>query len=151
MASPSMRAALDNHVRHLGYDFDAWIDNFAEDAVLEFPFFGSVGWPTATRGRDAIRAGLGAFLETMENFHIQNMRVYDAADPDMVIAEYDVHAAVRATGRLYDQQYVAILTARDGKIVRLREFPDMVVIAQTLIAPTAASAAGHAPAPGLGV
>jgi hypothetical protein len=76
MTSPSTRAALDNHVRYLGHDFDAWIDNFSEDAVLEFRFFGSVGWPTEMRGRDATRAGLGAFLETMDNFHIQNVRVY---------------------------------------------------------------------------
>jgi uncharacterized protein len=133
MTSPATRAALDNHARHLGYDFEAWIDNFAEDAVLEFPFFASIGWPTATKGRDAIRQGLGAFLETMDNFHIQDVRVYDAADPTMVFAEYDVHATVKATGQRYDQHYVAILHARDGKIVRLREFPDMIVIAKTLL------------------
>ena len=145
MTSPATRSAMKGHAEHLGRDFEAWIGLFAEDAVLQFPHFASLGWPTETRGRDAIKAGLGRFLESVDDFVLENVLVYEAADPDVVFAEYEVHARVKASGRRYDQSYIAMLTTRDGKIVRLREFPDMIAVAKAFLpeglATLAASAA----------
>jgi ketosteroid isomerase-like protein len=122
MTSPATLKAIEGHAKHLGRDFDAWIGLFAEDAVLEFPHFASLGWPTEARGRETIRANLESFLQSVDDF-FQNVRILEAADPDVVFAEYEVHAAVRATGRRYDQSYIAMLTTRDGKIARLRWVP----------------------------
>jgi ketosteroid isomerase-like protein len=130
VTSPATMGALKGHAQHLGRDFDAWVGLFADDAILEFPHFASLGWPTETRGRDSIRAGLGPFLESVDDFFLQNVRVYEAADPDTVFAEYEVHARVKATGRRYDQSYFAMLTARNRKIVRPREFPDTIAVAR---------------------
>jgi NADPH:quinone reductase-like Zn-dependent oxidoreductase len=126
-------AAARKHAMHFGRDFDAWVDLFAEDAVLEFPHFASLGWPTETRGRESIRADLGPFLQSVDDFFLRNVRVYEATDPDTVFAEYNVQAVVKSTGRRYDQSYIAVLTTRDGKIVRLREFPDTITVARAFL------------------
>jgi uncharacterized protein len=133
MTSPTTRAAIEGHAKHLGRDFDAWVDLFAEDAVIQFPHFASIGWATETRGRETIRKGLGPFLQSVNGFFLQNVRIYEAADPNTVFAEYDVHATVKESGRRYDQSYFVMLIAKDGKIAVLREFPDRIAVAKAFL------------------
>jgi ketosteroid isomerase-like protein len=61
-----------------------------------------------------------------------------------MFAEYD-DPTVKAAGRHYDQNYIAMLTAKDGEIVRLREFPDAIIVVKAFLPNGLADLAGTAP------
>ena len=75
------------------------------------------------------------FLEAVENFHFVNPRIYPFADPEAALAEVRAEAVIKATRRLYRQDYVVILRASGGKIAFLREYFDPVRAAHALDVP----------------
>lgn len=107
---------------------------FAPDAVLEFPYFASVGLPDRFEGRDAIAGLLHKVVLDFEDFRFQNIRLFPAEDVDRAFAEYEVDVVVRANGRRYHQLYGAQVVVRDGRITLLREFTDTLAISRALFA-----------------
>ena len=79
------------------------------------------------------------FLGAVENFRFVNPRVYPLADPEAAVAEVSAEATIKATRRIYRQDYVVILRAVGGKIAFLREYFDPVRAAQALDVPILAS------------
>jgi hypothetical protein len=71
----------------------------------------------------------------VENFRFFDTRVYAFADPEMAVAEFKAQGLIRATGRIYDQDYVLFLRAEGEKIAFLREYFDPVRAAKALNTP----------------
>ena len=113
-------------------DLEKALSLFAPDAVLEFPYFSSIGIPSRLEGKEAIRALLEPFLESVSDFRFQNIKIYPLADPNQVFAEYEVNATVKETGRRYHQLYGGRLVAANGQIQLLREFTNNVDAALAL-------------------
>ena len=116
-----------------------WVDLFAEDGVLEFPF-PPPGFPTRIEGRAALYEHMRSFPEQLE-VRFSEPVFYDTADPDLVIADFTSEGTALATGRTFRQAYLSIVWLRDGKIVRYRDFWDPWVIVEALGGPEVFAAA----------
>ena len=91
---------------------------FAVDGVLELP------WVKAhAQGPAAVEKMLTGLLAKIPDFRFKNL-TYFIQTPNQVAAEYQVEARVVDTGKLYQQTYVGVLLAQNGKIKLLRESLD---------------------------
>ncbi|WP_433472059.1 nuclear transport factor 2 family protein [Spirillospora sp. CA-142024] len=101
----------------------------AEDVVIEMPF-APAGQERRSEGRDAIaarlREGRAALPIVFEEF--RDVVVHETADPEVIVAEYELVAAVPGTGKRGSANFVTVLRARDGRIVHWREYQDRAAI-----------------------
>ncbi|NKZ03960.1 nuclear transport factor 2 family protein [Actinomadura latina] len=105
----------------------------AEDAVIEMPF-APAGHERRSEGRAAIAARLREGREALpiEFEEFRNVVVHATADPEVIVAEYEMVATVPGTGRRGSANFVLVLRARDGRIVHWREYQDRGAIAEAL-------------------
>jgi ketosteroid isomerase-like protein len=108
-------------------------DLYAEDIVIELPF-ARPGAPRRFEGRDVFRsysaAARTALPVRFEGF--RNVVLHDTADPEVIIAEYDLAGTVTTTDRQASASFVVVLRVRDGRIVHLREYQNVLGIAAAL-------------------
>ena len=113
---------LDAHLKLIGTDIERWLELFAEDAVVEFPYAPAAGLPERLEGREAIRR---YFVETPKHFRglvFTKVQRYLTTDPEVAIAEAHGSATIAVTGRQYEQDYVMMVRTRDGRISLYREY-----------------------------
>jgi ketosteroid isomerase-like protein len=108
-------------------------DLYAEDVVVELPF-ARPGMPRRFEGRAAFSsfasAGRVALPMRLEGF--RNVVIHDTADPEVIIAEYDLAGTVTTTNRQASESFVLVLRVRDGRIVHLREYQNVLGMAAAL-------------------
>ena len=75
------------------------------------------------------------FIGAVENFRFFDLRVHAFADLAWAVAEVKAEGRIKPTGRVYYQEYVLFLRAKDGKIAFLREYFDPVKAAKALNTP----------------
>jgi uncharacterized protein len=68
----------------------------------------------------------------VENFRFFDISVYPLADPEGAVAEVKGEGLIKATQRIYQQDYVVFLRASGGRIAFLREYFDPVRAAKAL-------------------
>jgi len=106
---------------------DEVFDLFSEDALLEFPFFKSIGIGDHLAGREAVRKQVASFVKNeTENFRFHDVKIWASADPDRAFGEYSVTAKIKSTGRVYSQTDVARCETKNGKIVHLIEYANPI-------------------------
>jgi len=113
----------------LNGDADGIADLFAPDAVIEFSFHGPPGTPVRVEGREAIREYSRRALASplrLEEYKVAEL--YQAQDPEVVIAEVRARATVTTTGRSLTATSVQILRIREGHIVLWHDFADPRVL-----------------------
>lgn len=102
----------------------------AEDVVIETPF--------APPGRPRRFVGRAEFLNfaRLERdalpVRLDEMRdvvVHETADPEVIVAEYELAGVVTTTGRRSAAPFIGVLRVRDGKVVLWREYQNMPAIA----------------------
>jgi hypothetical protein len=106
-------------------DADGFADLFAPDAVIEFSFHGPPGTPARLEGREAIREYSRRIMASplrVEAFDVAEL--YQAQDPEVVIAEMRAKATMTTTGRSITATSIQILRIREGHIVLCRDFAD---------------------------
>ena len=111
-----------DHLALIGKDIPAWVDLFAEDAVVEFPYASALGSPERLEGKFAIYNYMKDVPAQMQNLIFTNVREYQTSNPNLLLAEVHGEALIVATGRQYQQEYVMRLETKDGKIVHYREY-----------------------------
>jgi ketosteroid isomerase-like protein len=107
----------------------AWVngteDLWAEDVVVESPF-ARPGRPKRVEGRETFRKiaeeGRAALPVTFEESNV--IAIHDTTDPETIVVEYELVATLNATGERHSALFIGVLTARDGKVVRWREYQD---------------------------
>jgi ketosteroid isomerase-like protein len=123
----SARDVFDGLRRHLAGEEVAGL--WAEDVVVETPF-APPGRPRRVEGRAAVlemaRAGRAALPFTLE---MDEVTVHDTADPDVIIVEYALGAALPGTTERLSAPFIGVLRARDGQIAHWREYQDTLSIA----------------------
>ena len=108
----------------LSGDADGYADLFAPDGVIESPF-APAGAPSRLEGREAIRENARRVLASplrLEDLEVSEL--YQAEDPEVVIAEMRAKGTVTSTGRPFAATSVQVLRIREGLIVLLRDFAD---------------------------
>ena len=97
----------------------SFLDMLAEDAVMEFPF-APPGLPACLDGKAAIRnhvESLGGMLQ-IGSFSSPTIH----RTPSGFVLEFTCLGVGTQTGRAYNQEYVSVITLRDGRIVRYRDY-----------------------------
>ena len=108
-------------------------DMYAEDVVIELPF-ARPGMPRRFEGRETFRSFAAAARTALpvrfEAF--RHVTVHETADPEVIIAEYELAGTVTTTNRPASEAFVLILRVRDGQVVHLREYQNLLGIAAAL-------------------
>jgi ketosteroid isomerase-like protein len=111
-------------------DIDGWIDCFAADGVMEWPFR-LKDVPPRLEGRKAIRAALEPVWERAKRSRRrisghEHVVFHQTTDPEVAIVEFDiVGETVRGPFR---QAAVYLLRARSGRVLLLRELMDTAAL-----------------------
>jgi uncharacterized protein len=113
----------------LNGDADGLADLFAPDAVIEFSFHGPPGTPVRLEGREAIREYSRRVMASplrLEGYDVAEL--YQAQDPEVVIAEMRAEGTATTTGRPFTATSIQVLRIREGHIVLFRDFADPRVL-----------------------
>ena len=109
----------------LNGDADGFADLFTPGAVIEFSFHGPPGTPVRLEGREAIREYSRRVMASplrLEDYDVAEL--YQAQDPEVVIAEMRAKGTVTTTGRRFTATSIQVLRIREGHIVLYRDFAD---------------------------
>ncbi|ETK37684.1 nuclear transport factor 2 family protein [Microbispora sp. ATCC PTA-5024] len=105
---------------------------YALDAVHEFPFT-RPGVPSRLDGRDEIvnwiTAGWKAGPLKYERY--RTLAVHDTADPETIIVEQEALGTSASTGE-FALPNIVVLTVRNGQIVRLRDYVNILAAAEAM-------------------
>jgi ketosteroid isomerase-like protein len=104
---------------------DTLIDQlYDEDVDIEFPF-ARTAESRRVAGREAFRAvaAIGRAMPLRID-GVDEVRIHQTADPEVVVAEYAVRATLETNERTGTAGFVVVLRVRGGRIVELREYQD---------------------------
>lgn len=105
---------------------DQMAEVFAPDGVTEFPFR-LPGIPPKVEGREGIRAWLAPAVGAAFRFEeYRDVVVHDTTDPEVIVVEHSIAGTTAANGQPAQISYVYVLQARDGEIVLLRDYANLV-------------------------
>ncbi|GAA4369084.1 hypothetical protein GCM10023088_18770 [Actinomadura verrucosospora] len=117
---------LDHPASHIG-------DLLTDDAVIETPF-APPGHPTRFEGRqrflDFAEPQQAAFPVRFDA--CRTLAVHDTHDPNTIVVEYELTGTNTQTAKQSTAAFIAVLTARDGKVARWREYQNTLAIIQAL-------------------
>jgi ketosteroid isomerase-like protein len=111
--------------------FDEWIELWADDGVCEFPFAGPER-PRLLQGKEQILAYMTDYPSRISIDGVDELRVHPALDPNVVVVEMTIRGRAVETDKTYNQQYVIVAEARDGKLAHYREYWNPLVSAEAL-------------------
>lgn len=129
---PSAETLLQSHLERITTDVEHWLELLAPDVVVEFPYASALGTPGRLEGHDALRRYFRQVVPELRDFSFRDVRSYPSTDPEVAVMEVHGSAFIPSTGQRYEQDYVMIARARDGKIVEYREYWDPTAVAQAL-------------------
>lgn len=110
---------------------------YAPDAVHEFPFT-RPGAPARMEGRDAIIGFITGFWDTspLRYERYRTIAIHQTADPDTIVVEQEVAGTSTTTGS-FVLPNVLVLQARHGQITHLRDYANLLALADALGSPIA--------------
>jgi hypothetical protein len=101
--------------------FDEWIELWADDGVLEFPYA-----PAGRRGAYQGKADILAYMQHATGRvvadSVEQMRISPMLDPGMAAVELTIKGRSLANGAPYNQSFVMFFEVQDGKLQRYREY-----------------------------
>jgi uncharacterized protein len=121
--APTSPAELFRHSLRLLLDKDisAWVDLWAEDGLMEFPF-APEGWPRRLEGREAVAAYMHHYPDHIDLHDFPDLRMHRTTDPETIVVEMRGVGRLVETGAPFDMTYIQVLTVRDGRISSCRDY-----------------------------
>ena len=126
---------LQQHIATLVEDNARWQTLISDDLSWELPYAPSIGHPAQLSGRDEVVKFAAWFIGAVERFRFFDLRIHVLADPEAAVGEVKAEGIMKATGRVYRQDYVVFLRAANGKIAMLREYFDPTRAAKAMDTP----------------
>jgi ketosteroid isomerase-like protein len=108
-------------------DGEDYFDLLADDVVFEY-VISVPGYPKRVEGRQNIVDLYSDYDSFLAVRGADNLRVYRDTVASVAILEYEVHGESVQTGNPYDNRFVSIITIRDGKVTRWRDYLDPVAV-----------------------
>jgi len=105
-------------------DGEHFWDAVAEDAVFEFLYV-FPGFPSVINGRKAYMDWFGGYSMKLKS--ADNLIVHNSTEPGVIILEYQVHGFT-PSGKPYDNRFCSVITIKDRKIVRWRDYMDSFAV-----------------------
>ncbi|SRR5258708_3218861 len=94
---------------------------YAPDVVIEMPY-APAAMPSIVQGREELRTRMKAAEGLWSYDKVGNVHLHQTDDPEVVVAEYQVHGKVTATGKAFVFSYIMVTRVRDGLIVSTRDY-----------------------------
>ena len=119
----------------LDFSADALADLFSVDAVYEFPFLAPQRGQQRYEGREQIRAGFTRAWSSVPESPVtgfRDVRIHQTADPEVVVAEHKLDGVDRRSGTEFSSAFLLVLRARDGQIVHVRDYADVLAVSKGL-------------------
>jgi uncharacterized protein len=117
----------------VGSDPGAIADCYAPAVVIEMPFAVAPLYPSRIQTtREELRARFRAGTAVRRYRRLSDVAIHETADPEVVIAEYELHGELTTTGEPFSQRFIMVLTVRDGQIVHSRDYTNPVTGAKLL-------------------
>ena len=111
-----------DYLRLICQDIPTWLELFAENAIVEFPYASALGSPQKLEGKFAIYNHMKDVQAKMQNLTFTNIQSHQMLNPNFLFAEVHGEATIVATGCHYQQDYVMQLETKEGKIIHYREY-----------------------------
>jgi ketosteroid isomerase-like protein len=123
MSAPTSPVDLYRHSLRLLLDknIPAWVDLWAEDGLMEFPFAPG-GWPQRLEGREAIADYMRHYPDHIDLHDFPDLRIHQTTDPQTIVVEMRGVGRLVETGAPFDMTYIAVVTVRDGRITSYRDY-----------------------------
>ncbi|MEE1829817.1 nuclear transport factor 2 family protein [Streptomyces sp. SP17KL33] len=105
----------------LNKDIAAWVDLWAEDGTMEFPF-APPGRPRRLQGRQAVAAYMRPYPDHIDLHDFPEVRIHETTAPETIVVEMRGVGRLVATGGPFEMTYIAVVTVRDGLIHSYRDY-----------------------------
>ncbi len=99
----------------------AWVDLWAADGIMEFPF-APEGWPQRLEGRDAIAAYIRDYPDHIDLHDIPDLLIHQTSDPRTIVVEMRAVGRLVETDKPYEMKYIAVVTVENGRITSYRDY-----------------------------
>jgi len=120
-----LRGALGNRI----VQCEDFLDFFAEDAVLEYPY-APAGTPERLDGKASIARHATRLAPLLEFGEMTLVAVYGSGDN--VVFEATCQGRGVETGIPYDQKYISVVTLQNKRIVRYQDYWNPLVLISAL-------------------
>lgn len=109
------------------------LTHIAEDVLIEWPF-SPPGRPRSVQGREAYVAFAAAGRESLPvRFdEFRDVVIHDTTDPEVIVVEYDMVGTHKVTGQQASASFIKTVRVRDGEVVHVREYQDVLTMAAAL-------------------
>jgi uncharacterized protein len=120
-------AALDPFFRIIEQGLTGFVDGghffdlLAEDVVFEYVIT-VPGYPRRVEGRRAVAELFRGYGNGMILRSADELVVYRDREASVLVLEYAVHGRAVQTRRSYDNHFVSVITIKDRKVVRWRDY-----------------------------
>lgn len=126
-------AALDPFFRIIEQGLTGFVDGghffdlLAEDVVFEYVIT-VPGYPRRVEGRRAVAELFRGYGNGMILRSADELVVYRDREASVLVLEYAVHGRAVQTRRIYDNHFVSVITIKDRKVVRWRDYLDPIAV-----------------------
>jgi ketosteroid isomerase-like protein len=108
-------------------DGEDYFDMLSDDVVFEY-VISVPGYPKRVKGRQKIIDLYSNYDSFMTVRSADNLLVYRDPEASVVVLEYEVHGESVQTGNPYDNRFVSIVTIKNSKVARWRDYLDPVAV-----------------------
>jgi uncharacterized protein len=109
-----------------GASIDTWMEIWAENAIVEFPYAPSP-YPKRLEGRNAIYHYYKDASMVYELKEEKPIVIYPSSDPLTAVFEISMDFSIISTGKAYNQDYICVVKIRDDeRIISYREYWDPI-------------------------
>ncbi len=108
-------------------DGEDYFDLLADDVVFEY-VISVPGYPRRVKGRQKIIDLYSDYDSYMTVRSADHLRVYRDLAASVIVLEYEVHGESSQTGRPYNNRFVSIVTVKNGKVTKWRDYLDPIAV-----------------------
>lgn len=124
--------ALAEHLRLVSSgQIDEWIELYAADGIVEFPF-APAGVPTRVQGHEALIAHMRGFPQTFDVKFV-DVKFIETTDPRTAVAEYRSEGTTISTGKPYEQTVITVIHLdEEGLVERFVDYWNPLVVIESM-------------------
>jgi ketosteroid isomerase-like protein len=111
----------------------AWVDLWAADGIMEFPF-APEGWPQRLEGKDAIAAYIRDYPDHIDLHDIPDLLIHQTSDPRTIVVEMRAVGRLVETDKPFEMKYIAVVTVENGRITSYRDYWNPLVVLEPGVA-----------------
>jgi ketosteroid isomerase-like protein len=99
----------------------------AEDVIFEY-VVSVPGYPRRVEGRRAVAELYRGYGSNIILRSADELAVHRDREASVIVLEYEVHGQAVHSGRTYDNHFVSVITIKDRKVTRWRDYLDPVAV-----------------------